>query len=59
MSAESFEIGMLKPDVRTVLLPLNLTICTMVDPPDLSQPIDLRSTPRIPLIRRLTWLREH
>jgi len=32
MSAESFEIRMLKRDVRTVLLPLDLTICTMSDP---------------------------
>jgi len=38
MSAESFEIRMLKRDVRTVLLPLDLTICTMSDPPDLFAP---------------------
>lgn len=35
MSADSFEIRMHKPDVRTVLLPLDLSICTISDPPDL------------------------
>ena len=38
MSAESFEIRMLKRNIHTVLLPLDLAICTMDDPPDIFAP---------------------
>lgn len=38
MTAESFEIRMLKRNIHTVLLPLDLAICTMDDPPDIFAP---------------------
>lgn len=38
MTVESFETRLLKRNVHTVLLPLDLTICTMDDPPDLFAP---------------------